>query len=105
MNFQRHTQGGNHWTAWNKTKKTLYMEGYIPKDKKGRGTVQGLHIVPYIGKFAPKSGMGIYSKTWLKRTCYKAKLGWGWNGKGWGGGRGISPRRILGIKIENKFSI
>ena len=39
LNFQRHTQGGNHWTAWNETKKTLYMEGYIPKDKKGRGTV------------------------------------------------------------------
>ena len=39
LNFQRHTQGGNHWTAWYKTKKTLYMEGYIPKDKKGRGTV------------------------------------------------------------------
>ena len=41
LNFQRHTQGGNHWTAWYKTKKTLYMEGYIPKDTKGRGTVQG----------------------------------------------------------------
>ena len=78
--------------------KTLCMVGYIPKDKKGRGTVQGLHIVPYRGKFAPESGMEIYSKTWLKRTCYKAKLGWGWgwDGKGWGRGRGVSPRRILG---------
>ena len=45
LNFQRHAQGGNHWTAWYKTK--------------------------------------------------KAELGWEWNGKGWGGGRGVFPRRIL----------
>ena len=46
------------------------------KDKKGRGAVQGLHIIPYRGKFAPESGMGIYLQPYQR-------------------GRGIFPRPAL----------
>ena len=45
-------------------------------NKKGRGTVQGLHIVPYRGKFAPEAGNGLYLNPWPR-------------------GRGIFPRPAL----------
>ena len=61
---------------WKHSHGACHLKSASSKDEKGRGTVQGLHIVPYRGKFAPEAGMGIYLQPYPR-------------------GRGIFPRPAL----------